>query len=95
MFHWGWVAGALVIGLAMGWIAQAQRHRAGSSRNAWIAAALLAVVIGLSIGRIVPGRAGYMLDLGVVMVIAYLAGCIVGGRLRRLIAPVPALDEAS
>ena len=27
MFHWGWLAGSLLLGLAMGWIAVVHRGR--------------------------------------------------------------------
>ena len=38
-----------------------------------------------SLLRAIPGRAGYWLDLGLVMFIVYLAGCAVGAWLRALV----------
>ena len=40
------------------------------------------VLLGLAIGRIVPGRFGYWLDLGLVMFGLYLVGCTIGAWLR-------------
>jgi len=94
-YHWGWVVAALLIGLAMGWIARAQRERPGGRPLVAIAAIVIVVAIVLSLARLVPGRTGYGLDLAVIMVVAYLVGCIAGTRLRALIAPVRARADAA
>ena len=37
VFHWGWLAGALLLGFAMGWIAVVHRGRGVSNRTAqWL-----------------------------------------------------------
>jgi hypothetical protein len=81
-FHWGWLLGALLLGFAMGWIAVVQRGQ-GVSKNAarWLAA-LVAVLVILALTRVIPGRPGYWLDLGLVMLALYLVGCAVGSWLR-------------
>ena len=81
-FHWGWLSGSLLLGLAMGWIAVVQ-HGDGVSRvmARWLAA-LAAALVAASIARIVPGRFGYWLDLMLVMFACYLIGCAVGSALR-------------
>lgn len=81
-FHWGWLVGSAVIGLGMGWIAIVQRGTGLSRRGLQIAAAILAVVIVLAVSRLVPGRYGYWLDLGLAMLCAYFAGCALGSWLR-------------
>ncbi|MCX7309156.1 MAG: hypothetical protein NTZ72_14895, partial [Afipia sp.] len=48
-------------------------------------AAALAAIILVSLLRLVPGRAGYWLDLGLVMFFVYLAGCAAGAWLRALV----------
>jgi hypothetical protein len=82
MFHWGWLLGALLLGFAMGWIAVVHRGRGVSKvQAAWlgvIAAALVAAVLT----HIVPGRPGYWLELGLMMLGPYVAGCAVGSFLR-------------
>ena len=42
----------------------------------------LAALVALSLARVVPGRFGYWLDLGLILFACYLAGCAVGSWLR-------------
>jgi hypothetical protein len=81
-FHWIWLAGASVIGLGMGWIAIAQRGTGLSKRAMQIAAAVLMLAVVSSAARLVPGRFGYWLDLGLVMLAVYFVGCAIGSWLR-------------
>jgi hypothetical protein len=81
-FHWGWLLGSLLVGLAMGWIAVVHRGPGVSIVQARWLAVLAIVLIGLAASRIVPGRPGYWLDLGLTMFVVYLAGCSVGSLLR-------------
>jgi hypothetical protein len=81
-FHWVWLAAAAVIGLAMGWIAVVQRATGLTRRAMQIGAAILVVAIGAAVSRVVPGRFGYWLDLGLAMLGVYLAGCALGSWLR-------------
>jgi hypothetical protein len=82
MFHWGWLLASLLLGLAMGWIAVVHRGR-GVSRNLsrWLAV-LAAALVAAAVSRILPGRPGYWLDLGLIMFVPYLVGCAVGSWLR-------------
>jgi hypothetical protein len=81
-FHWGWLTAALLLGLAMGWIAVVQRGQGLSKvTRRWLA--LLAVIlVAVAFGRLLPGRPGYWLDLGLMLFAAYLAGCAAGSWLR-------------
>jgi hypothetical protein len=81
-FHWGWLLGSLLIGLAMGWIAVVHRGPGVSIVQARWLAVLAIMLIALAASRIVPGRPGYWLDLGLTMLVIYLAGCSVGSLLR-------------
>jgi len=81
-FHWAWLAAAAIMGLAMGWIAVVQRATGLTKRAMQVAAAILIVAIGAAASRLVPGRPGYWLDLGLVMLGVYLAGCALGSWLR-------------
>ena len=81
-FHWGWLTGSLVLGLAMGWIAVVQRGHGVSKATSWWLAALAAALVAAALARLVPGRPGYWLDLGLCMFAAYLVGCAVGSLLR-------------
>jgi len=62
--------------------------RGGSSRSRRIeadgavAAVLAAALVAVALGRVIPGRPGYWLDLGLFMFALYLAGCAVGSWLR-------------
>jgi hypothetical protein len=82
MFHWGWLMASLLLGLAMGWIAVVHRGR-GVSKNLsrWLAV-LAAALVAAAVSRILPGRPGYWLDLGLIMFVPYLVGCAVGSWLR-------------
>ena len=79
---WGWLLAALLLGLAMGWIAVVHRGQGVSRRTARVLAVLVAVLVGLALAHAVPGRPGYWLDLGLIMFALYLAGCTVGSWLR-------------
>ena len=81
-FHWGWLLASLLLGLAMGWIAVVHRGQGVSKLVARGLSVLVAALVAAAIARIVPGRAGYWLDLGLVMFALYLAGCAVGSWLR-------------
>jgi hypothetical protein len=81
-FHWGWLAGSLLLGLAAGWIAVVQRGQGVSKAMARWLSVLLAALVAAALARLVPGRPGYWLDLGLVMFALYLAGCAVGSWLR-------------
>jgi hypothetical protein len=82
MFHLGWLLASLLLGLAMGWIAVVHRGQGVSKRMSRWLAGLVAVLIAVALARLVPGRPGYWLDLGLVMFALYLAGCTVGSWLR-------------
>ena len=81
-FHWGWLLGSLLLGLAMGWIAVVHRGQGVSKVTSRWLAVLVAALVAVALARILPGRPGYWLDLGLVMFALYLAGCTVGSWLR-------------
>jgi hypothetical protein len=81
-FLWGWLLAALLLGLAMGWIAVVHRGQGVSKGTARWLAALAAALVAAALARAIPGRPGYWLDLGLVMFAIYLAGCAVGSWLR-------------
>ena len=81
-FHWGWLLGSLLLGLAMGWIAVVHRGQGVSKVTSRWLAVLVAALVGAALARVIPGRPGYWLDLGLVMFALYLAGCTVGSWLR-------------
>jgi hypothetical protein len=81
-FYWGWLLASLLLGFAIGWIAVVHRgHGLSRTKLLWLAG-LTAALIAVALARLVPGRPGYWLDLGLFMVAAYLSGCAVGSRLR-------------
>jgi hypothetical protein len=81
-FYWGWLLASLLLGFAMGWIAVVHRAQGVSRRVASCLAVLVAALVVASLARIVPGRPGYWLDLGLVMFALYLLGCAFGSWLR-------------
>ena len=81
-FHSGWLTASLLLGLAMGWIAVVHRGQSVSKLMSRCLAALAAALVAAALARVVPGRPGYWLDLGLLMFAVYLAGCAVGSWLR-------------
>src|ERR1700730_3740002 len=81
-FQWGWLVLSLLLGFAVGWIAVVQRGPGVSTVTARWLAVLAAALVASALARLVPGRPGYWLDLGLVMFAAYLAGCAAGAWLR-------------
>src|ERR1700686_4237915 len=77
-FHWGWLLASGLLGLAMGWIAVVHRGRGVSKLTSRWLAALAAALVAAALARVIPGRPGYWLDLGLVMFALYLSGCGVG-----------------
>ena len=43
---------------------------------------LAAALVAVALARVVPGRYGYWLDLGLIMFALYLIGCAIGSWLR-------------
>ena len=81
-FHMGWLIGSLLLGFCMGWISVVQHGEGLSKVTARWVAALIVVLVGLAAARVVPGRFGYWLDLGLIMFACYLVGCTIGAWLR-------------
>jgi hypothetical protein len=81
-FHWGWLLASLLLGLAMGWIAVVHRGQGVTRRVALGLAVLAAALVAAALARVIPGRPGYWLDLGLIMFALYLVGCAVGSWLR-------------
>jgi hypothetical protein len=92
-FYWGWLLASLLLGFAMGWIAVVQRGRGVSKQLSRWLSVLAAALVALAVTRVIPGRPGYWLDLGLVMFASYLVGCALGSWLRDWAlsrsAPVP------
>ena len=84
-FNWGWLLGAALIGLAMGWIAVVQRGHGWTVTTMQKVAVFVAALILASVFHLAPGRVGYWLDLGLVMFAVYVVGCAVGSWLRHLV----------
>jgi hypothetical protein len=81
-FQWGWLLAALLLGLAVGWIAVVHRGQAVSKPTSRWLAGLAAALVAVALARVIPGRPGYWLELGLIMFALYLAGCTVGSWLR-------------
>ena len=81
-FHWGWLLAALLLGLAMGWIAVVSSRPGRIEANHAVARRVGGGAGRGGAGARDPGRPGYWLDLGLIMFAMYLVGCAVGSWLR-------------
>src|SRR3954462_1902457 len=81
-FHWGWLMTALLLGFCMGWIAVVHRGQGVSKTTARWLAGLAVILVTVALARLVPGRPGYWLDLGLFLFALYLVGCAAGSSLR-------------
>ena len=81
-FHWGWLLAALLLGFCMGWVAVVHRGQGVSKITARWLAGLAVILVAVVLARVVPGRPGYWLDLGLIMFASYLFGCAMGSWLR-------------
>ena len=81
-FHWGWLLASLLLGLAMGWIAVVHSGQGVSKPVTRWLSVLAVALVAMALARVIPGRPGYWLDLGLIMFASYLAGCTVGSWLR-------------
>ena len=81
-FYWGWLLGSLLLGFAQGWISVVQHGDGIPRRFRWVLAVVVAALVAAALTRIVPGRFGYWLDLGLIMLALYLCGCALGAWLR-------------
>jgi hypothetical protein len=82
VINWMWLLPSLLIGFAMGWISVVQRGHGLSDATMKKCAIVLAAFVLVSLLRLIPGRAGYWLDLGLVMFAVYILGCAIGSWLR-------------
>ena len=72
----------MLLGFAVGWGAVVRHGQGVSGQLRWTLSALVAALIAAAFARVVPGRFGYWLDLGLIMFGLYLCGCAVGSWLR-------------
>lgn len=84
-FHWGWLTAAGVIGLLMGWVCVVHRGGGLSRRGLQWTAGILVLAMVCAFARIIPGRFGYWLDLGLALFAVYVLGCAIGAWLRDLL----------
>lgn len=81
-FLWGWLLGAAALGFCMGWIAVITHTQPVPRRWVQGLSVLALVIVGIALARLVPGRFGYWLDLGLALFACYLVGCAIGSWLR-------------
>ena len=81
-FHWAWLTAGLLLGFGMGWIAVVQRGEGLSKITRRWLAVIAVILVAVALARILPGRPGYWLDLGLALFAVYLVGCAAGSWLR-------------
>ncbi|MGJ5207284.1 cell envelope biogenesis protein TolA [Bradyrhizobium sp. HKCCYLR20261] len=78
-----WILLSALIGGAVGWITWSD-HKHPDWHRGWLLPATLAFAIGLLMALlgVLPGRAGLWLEVLLLMISAYLLGCLAGGYLK-------------
>jgi predicted flap endonuclease-1-like 5' DNA nuclease len=95
-FHFVWLLLALIVGGIVGFLTFAG-DKAGWSGAGWLILVIPAFLIGLGIAvfKLLPGVAGYWLDLSLLFFGTYIIGCLLGSVLRSLFGgqeqPLPAV----
>lgn len=86
-FHPVWLLLALVLGGIVGWLSFL-RDKPGWSGAGWLTVGIPLFLIGLAVAafKLLPGEAGYWLDLGLLFFGAYTIGCLLGSLLHSLFA---------
>ncbi|WP_315804197.1 cell envelope biogenesis protein TolA [Bradyrhizobium sp. SZCCHNS3002] len=81
-----WIILAAGIGGFVGWRTWSDEPRPDWLRS-WLLPATLALVIGILMALlgVLPGRAGLWLEVGLLMVGAYVLGCLIGGQLKEYV----------
>ena len=69
----------------MGWVGVVHRGGGLSKRGLQWSRGHPRAAMASAFARIVPGRFGYWLDLGLIMFAVYLLGCAIGAWLRELL----------
>ena len=88
--HWLWFFGAVAVGVIVGWLTYLRAATAWTDRPVHIAIGVVALGAVVAIAKVVPGRYGYWLELGVMFTVFYAAGCFIGWALRDLAEYMPA-----
>lgn len=91
-----WIAAALAVGLAVGWLTTTRANNHQFSGGWVIVAAILLIGGGFvaSSGAAIPGRAGLTFDTGLLLATAYVVGLPLGGGVK-LLAPAPTPEPPS
>ena len=81
--YWAWLLAALLLGVAVGWLAWSNERRDGWFVG-WLRWWGIAFAIGLAVALLkwLPGRAGLYLETALWLFAAYIIGCFIGGWLR-------------
>ncbi len=77
-YHWIWLSLAAALGIGIGRSTRGEQR--GEGLRGWLmpAAGLFVLGIVAALFRILPGRFGYWLDIALLSIAAYLAGCFIG-----------------
>jgi len=85
-FHAGWLLAALAIGAVTGWMTFAPGDAArGAPWLRWTGLGL-AIAALVAVVKVAPQRFGYWIELGVLFLLAYALGCLLGAWLRGRLA---------
>jgi len=93
-FHWPWLFVALLLGGAVAWLGFSRAQTRWWDRWVAVAGALAVLALGLAVFAVLPGRVGYALDLGLLMLVSYIIGCLLGTLLHRALGWAPARAAA-
>ena len=93
--HWLLFFGGLGLGIVVGWLTYLRAATRWTDRTVRIAIGAVAIGALVAIAKVVPGRYGFWLELGVVLAGFYIVGCFIGWALRDLAESTPATAKSS
>jgi len=85
-FHAGWLLAALAIGAVTGWMTFVPGEAARSAPWLRWTGLGLAIAALVAVVKVAPQRFGYWIELGVLFLLAYALGCLLGAWLRGRLA---------
>ncbi len=77
-----WIIVALLLGVVVAWMAAGKEQMADKPSSCWLVLGIIAAAIFVAFTHAIPGRIGHGLEVALLLLVAYLMGCLIGEPLR-------------